>query len=640
MQGMSSEIRQQMGGLLYRLVEAAERQRKEWLSRGDMAMRYYRAADYSFDYKSIDDNLSFKARVSKTWEAFTLLIRHLNPVRPERNIVVLPQDYDDPLLMAKEPYTIKRLGVVNRYLNWSIKETDFTKQTRRTILDYLARGRGVMWTGVHPRTGIVSSFFDSVVNHLKDPDAQVEEDVKWSGRIRVMTRQQAARLYPESQSLINQLRSSAVRESDRDSDHRDSNTSDCVKLVEIWMLNGLQEYKGGAELAKQMGLASEKAKEMGESGTMPAIDGQQPMKYVIGYDDHVLIHAGPWELPWYMDSRWPCEELVSYDEGTVLTPMSPLHAAMGFQQAINWIVTLMIGRFRTTSRLLVAVKKQNGEGLSDDDMVRALLGNDIEALAVPFNNADGTGKLADYLETFNWDNNWITPSLAMLDAMERKFEEATGITKLLQYGEGQSQDRSAAATRLRERTAFARIDDMGDAVLDFHSQLGRKEAIALQYLKDRRHIAATLGQGAAKDYGFLADTSDPQELIQKGMTDLDQIMSAYTLEDILREAEFTIDVGTSPRQSRDDRIGALDRLTNQMLPTQIQSQDPEEKALAYDTIAALGRDIGLPVETIRRHEAYAERLRQLAAQPPPALPAEAVPDAEPIAGPGFTEGIA
>ena len=38
-----------------------------------------------------------------------------------------------------------------------------------------------------------------------------------------------------------------------------------------------------------------------------------------------------------------------------------LHAALGFQRAINWIVTLMIGRFRTTSRLLVVMKKKNGE---------------------------------------------------------------------------------------------------------------------------------------------------------------------------------------------------------------------------------------------------------------------------------------
>lgn len=596
------EVADITGRILRQQVRFASDRSREWRDSGDEIMRYYHARTYDFEYETLPKDAFFRAKVSKTWEAFAILAPFLNPPNPERTIAMAPETD----LAAQARYT-----VVERYLNWTLKESHFYKQSRRSTLDFIGRGRGVMWTGVHPRKDIVTTFYDSTLNLLIDSNARTEEDVLWKARVRVMPRFKAIERWPHAAETIKRLPKCAHRFGDTTStDGEDVDQSvECVKLYEMWLVAGVHQFHGGEDLLRALRSPGEQAGTIAREdlsareATKVAVDNS-PLKYVIS-EDGQLIDVGSWEVPWFTDGLWPCSEVVAYDDGSLQNPMSPLNAAIPFQRALNWLMTLMMGKYRVTSRLLLASMSQNGQQLSEKSMRKVMLGADIEALHIDVKGETRT--LRDFMDTFNWNNSWINEGMAFYQMLEQRFEEMSGISEFLQSGEGRTQDRSAAATNARQQAVFARPDDMRNQFKDWHSEIARKEAVALQFLKGRDHIGQAFGEVAAQQFGFLATP------------DLAAAPGAFTVGDIFREATYDVNVSEGQRTDRATQIEVLRDMQNQVFPTMLQSGLPAERALALTGIATLYEKLGLDPDLVGALRGYAQQLGQQPAAPPDAL---------------------
>ncbi len=83
------------------------------------------------------------------------------------------------------------------------------------------------------------------------------------------------------------------------------------------------------------------------------------------------------------------------------------------------------------------------------------------------------------------------------------------------------------------------------------------------------------------------------------------------------------------RRDIDTKIDALREMMNQTVPTQLQSIDPTERAMAYGTMAEFYHSIGVDKKLVYQQRQMGDQLRALGMQAQMAgLPAIAGPGAE------------
>jgi hypothetical protein len=369
---------------------------------------------------------------------------------------------------------------------------------------------------------------------------------------------------------------------------------------------------------------------MHETGKLEGVEGVKagelpvdnaPMKYVVG-ENGEFIGCGPWEAPLHEIGEFPCTVLDFYGNPDSIWPISPLEPGLGYQRAMNWIVTFMMGKFRYTSKTLLALKKQNGQGFKESDKDRILVGKDIEAIEVDIKG--DTRSLKDFMERFEWGSEWIGYGLEFLSAIESRFEMAVGLYRPLYTGEGQAQSRSAKDATFKEERSRSRLSDMGEAELAFQQKVSRKEAYLARYLIDRKDIARYLGPEAAEHWGFLArpEAQEPQFWVERflaqgydmmdaqGMA-IQQASNAVTIDSVVLENEFEIEGGSQQRRTITQQIDTLRELQNQAATTWAQSPNPMVQSLAFDASAALYKALQVDNQLVDKQKQVANDLWQM-----------------------------
>lgn len=602
-----SEVLDVMGKMLVDQHRAAKADMADFVAIGDEVMRYYSAKDYNFLYQDLPGDAFFRAKINKTFEAVAIMVPFFLPTLPHRQMH-FKRAVSDP---KRAHY-----DVVERYINWSVTESNYYQHTRRAARDLLTYGRGVMLTGIESRKELVTSRFVDVRNFFKDPSASVGGDENYVGITWELPRFQVIKMFPESAEIIKRLPTASVRQGDR---NRSDTSSDCVRFHEIWMNTGLHNFSGGSQLLRSLRHAQAESSPIGQPGVDQQVEpSNDPLRYAVS-EDGKLLHVGPWQAPYYVDNSWPVEWVEPYEgqDGAI----SPLEAGIGHQKAINWLVTLAMGRARHTFRTLMAVKTQNGQGLNADMIDRVMFGPDVEAISIDIKGE--TRSLKDFLEYFNPDDSWLNATIAFLNVLERKYEEATGLYSILFQGEGSHQDRSAAATQMKDRNSRHRIEDIREQVLNWQGRIARKEALATQFLKNRQDMAQIFGEEAGQAYGFLAPQGfDPQQraqqlmaaglipeqAVQQAMIEAEQ---AYTVNDVINEADYSIEPGSQLRRDINHKIDVLTRMQDNTLATMMQSHDPYDRAIAFDTSAELFQTIGGDDRLIDQYRQQADRLRMI-----------------------------
>jgi hypothetical protein len=528
------------GRICESLIEAAKADRKKFDDEGNEVGSYAYGKDTSeFDWKGFPGGKPmFEAKVAKMAQAVDIFGPYLYPANPTRKVT--PRGEVDQ-------FTAVRLKRLEDFLNYTPTETDLYTESMFTTNEAVVRGRGVMWTGLDRRRGLVHSVADSVDNLLKDPDVKTERDVNWKARKRFSPRWELAQRYPKMRDVIWGLSPDGNRKSDGKGS-RDVST-ELVSYQEMYCRVGLHHYKEGFELVDQ-----ERDQGMADDS---------PRKYVVS--GNKIIWSGPWDMPWFRDNDWPCTELDLRDSVNSLWPKSPLWTGICHQRALNWIYGVYMTRMAQSFRKIIGVLEgPDGVPLSLEDLDKALYGDgdqgNIQVVTIKWKGQEGV-QLKNIMQELvmtsgaqEFEQFW--------QVVGREFEEATGLYQVLHEGDVGRQMRSKAEVDLKQESSRTRINFYKERVEKFQSKLARKEAIAAMFLQPRDVLAKIWGPQAAMEFGTIMSAQDVEEQKQAALAGVPGADPyGIDFEKVFYEADYSIESGSmrtkTPEQAQDAMQGAM-----------------------------------------------------------------------------------
>jgi hypothetical protein len=567
------------GKILKALIDASIANKKTFTDDGEEIKAFgHRSNDQKiFSSLGIEADLWFRTTVAMTAQAIDLMCPMLYPANPYRCGKVRQNPFADP---AAQQLRAARNSLMESYLNYTPEETDLYGESVRGINQSQVYGAGVLWTGFNQRKGVVQSTYDSIDNLQVDPDATNWNNVNWVSRQWEKTRWKLLDENPKAAQVIAQLQPSKTSKS------QVGKQNDLIVVHEVFMRVGLHRYA--------------------ERGMLPAVDQNgQPIEYndaprvYLVSNDGKLISESNWPTPLFDDDMWPCEMLSYIEDEDSIWPISPLRAALPFQKALNWLYIFYLTKIRFCSRSLFAIMDHGNTDLTAE--VRQILENWNDLPFMSVRTSNDQLKIGDIFQQL--DLNPRTEDFERSHAIiKREFQEHSGLYDILHYGEGETQDRSATATQFKEKTSKTRINYRIDRVVKWQSKLARKEALCARFLHTPEEIDVILGQGAGEIWGRIMP---PEQVAGDPM--------AVDFQEWLRESDYTIVSTSMRRHDWDAKVDALKEMMNQTVPTQLQSADLNERAMAYDTMAEYYEAIGASSSLVDAQKTMAQQLRDQAA---------------------------
>ncbi len=644
-----SSVRRAFGGMAKQLWTDAITASEQWRRTGDELFKYGYTPGELFGYDNLPERASYGAKIAKTAEAMQQLGSRLAPLSAITRL--LRPRSADPALLA-------RTQARSEFLNYTPTQTRFLQQRRQAVNDALCWGGGCLWTGLDARTNLPQSIWQPRTRTLLDAGAKMYEDVRCIFQKRIRARAEVIREYPTAADVLMKLKPyDAVDE--RDESRNKIQDKDRICYYDCYFNHGISQYSGGAEAFAQATGAGSVGTEKEQQDQI--INGKDDPVFCCVTEDGEMFWTGEWPIKFYLMPRdpWP---VTFYDlyTGTVPTrPHSPLEAGIGIQRAINHITKLMMANAKVSFRATFATRKQNGKGLTLQAKDRVMNGADINVIEVDFGAVtDGKLSIKDFIEKIEWPKDFIAPGIQWLEYLNRIYEQLTPLSQFLNSGQGNVQDRSAAATQVRDRNTMNRVNDLTDMVTEADNTCARKETFLAAGKLTAEDVAKSCPV-AAQNWGILATEeaknpaywiprimigpqfdeieqkmpdqaaalakqandslqyADPQ-IVQQVMQMAQQKASqSYTLEETIYQTSFEIDVSSSRRKDVDQALESLDVDANSIIPLQLQSGDPRQMAIAYDTMALRAKLQGQDAQLVASYKKMAEDFRAQAAMPPP-----------------------
>ena len=594
-----TEWEHKVGKICEDLVNAAKKDRQKFDSTFDEVKLYAHKGEEANYYKTLglESELWFRATVSKTAQALDLMCPYLYPSNPTRTGSIRDCEMLDPAL---RDLRIKRNYLMTKYLNYTPIKTDLFNESMRAVNQCMVSGGGYLFTGFNERNGLVCSSWADTRTIYLDPDAHTWNDAKVLIRMWEKPRWEMAAIFPKKAEMIAALEASGSKKSG-------GKNSEMVRYYEIYLLVGIHHYAMG-DLVRG-----------NDAMGMPIQNDDTPKKYYVTDNGRFLAET-KWEAPFFLDRSWPwpVSPLTFIDDDESMYPISPLKAGLGHQRALNWLYIFFLTKVRFCSRSMLAVMDPRGE-LSEDDLASVFeMDKDYPLIKIKGALAgDGDKKIGEILQELNFD-----PRIDMFEKahaiIKREYEESTGVYDVLHYGESDRQDRSAEATKLKEKSSHTRLDYRKDLVEKWQSKAARREAMVARFLHTPEQINVILGQGLGDLWGQImppeavqAQTQQmaQQQQMQQQMPPMpgEQPMAPpmaqqpppgvdYT--EWVNETDYTIESGSMRRKDIQDKIDSLKEVITTAATAQIQSQDPAEKAVGYQAFAEYYEAIGASTETV------------------------------------------
>lgn len=602
-------------------IRAAKKARETFMQVGDEVNKYAYGQEDEIDPQT-QGVVPFKAKIAKTAQAVEIFVPELYQANPQRRVIPKPW-------LSQDQAAKDRAALMEDYLNYTPEETNLCEEMRLSVQEAVVYGRGIAWTGWDPKKRLVTTVFDSVKNYLVDADAKKCGEAYWKARKRIKPRWYLLEMLPDAAEKLRRIETSGARPSDsgRASDY----STDMICYWECWYTIGLSRYRDGGGLMESV-----------DDNTLSADDGAK--KYIIT-DDGILLGEEPWEVRYDLDRLWPCEELDMRDVPGEVWPASVLATGLPHQKALNWMYRLFLAKARVSVRTLLAVLRENGIGLEEEEVTKALYGDNlIEALALNVNGAEGK-KIGDFLQVLEIPLG-VDDFEKFVAIVGKEFEQATGLYEILYYGDTARQIRSAAEVEMKDRNSRSRLVDMRDRVQRFATKIARKEAMAARFLHSDEDMTKLFGPSAGQAWGFLMPSQDDethtqeQALLAQGappkiaariaklqaeqITQARQAQGGLVYEDILMETQFSIESGSMRRKDFDQRVDAANEAMNQLVPTLLQSG---AQLPAVAIMVEWAQANGMGDDVIASLKAFRD---QLMAPPPPMMG----PPGAPAPGPG------
>lgn len=601
--------------ILMQLVSMAKEERKSFLKDGDEINQFFNNRDDK-TAGHLDDIVPHKPQMSKSGQFVSVIGAYLYEQNPTRRAE--PRSWSGPQANA-------RAKAMEAYLNYVPRETNLKIHCKRAITQGCIYGKGVVWVGWDEEKNIVTAIFDTVQNHLVDPDARYREECNWKARIRRKPRWWLCKQYPDAEKEIKSANPVGKSKSSKGVDY----STETVEVYEMYFRVGLHNYEGGEELL-----------EKDDDGDSYGDD--TPMKYVITSDGH-LIHEGPWEVPLYRKQLWPCVELDFYEIPGQYYPKSPIKDGLSQLRNMNWHYRHMMARVRQAARGFIAILAQQGVSVDGDSLDKLL---DItptpdgifDILRINATGLMENAKLADILQQFKLDSN-LAEFQAAIAFEEQEFAKATGLYNILFQGQPETQMRSAAEVQFRERTARSRIEDMQKSVETWSDEISTVQALYARFLGEpEEDFAPIIGPELAQAIGTLVPPieEEAQRFASEAMAqgappkialDLGQMQAeeqdmmlraqgGITFDEWLAEADYTVAGGSTRRKDVDEEKEVYGEAANQLEPALFKSGMPPLQIVALRIARQRFEVYGAPQDLLQAIDAAAEVLASIPMMPP------------------------
>lgn len=605
------------------MLTAADEGAKEFRCEANEIFDYAHESDTKKDYQHWDVDKQFRCNVLMPAQYVDIFGAHLYQDNP--TFKVQRTEWSNPQSAA-------RAEAAEQWLNYIPRENDMEDELRPSVRDSLLAGMGCIWHGLTRKPGVTANVYGAWDETLLDPNARMMNDCAYIIRKRFKPKWWLQKRYPRKAATIQKLEGRSRPTDVIGGD--DSNTGTGIVFYEFYLKHGIHNFANSAL-------------------SIQAISGKQPddaIKFVIadgGGGPHHLLYEGPWETPYWRDGTWPCSILSYINRRNSPYPVSPLKAALPWIKALNWAVTITLIQDRWSAKRLIASVKSGGFGLSEEAVRKALRfdGQAVSVIEAAFEDIDeGAADVRKYLQDVSFSSD-MDERMRTISFLKQQVEDHSGLTAFLTSGQPETQDRSAEASRNRRDMAFTRIGDMRSRMEKWLSDIGRKHYItAVAHYDPQEDIAPLIGPQHASAFPMLVDEGEREQammmaqqnpmdemLMQKAMA----LSEGVTIDEVLRETQFTVESGSTQRVTPEQEISSLTEFTNQTGPAMLQSPDPMERALAFDAYAEYYKAAKLNPALVEKFQAHAEQLRQQAmlmqqqqqqaAMMPPQMPQEGAP---------------
>lgn len=527
-------------------VDRARKAKKKFQDVADECMRFFDGpagfmwdADYKGKVWSKDlDNMapSFRMTVNKVFELVSLfgpVLYHRNPVRrvtPRQYIQAPPQFLGinlDPMsgmpldqMAAMQMQMIQqqsqmeqmttnlRAQLLETYLNYTPNELNLASHFQRAITEALIKGRGVVWVEPHfpPESDrmMVGSFYDTVDNLLIDPDAEELEDARYVIKECCHQVWEVEKEYNLPPGLIKGNMESGTSQGESVGDRTAKSKrsgglkNDMLRYYKVWSKMGIG--------ARSTDLSDEKRAQLDIFGDycylVVAKDIPFPLnmppEFLETAQDEELLSACAWPVPFWRDGGWPFSEVDFYQKPRSVWPISPVSPGLGELKFINWCMSFLANRIRTSCRDFIGVAKGAAEEIKktiqhggdftmlEVEAVHGSINNVVSFLQHPQVNHD------------IWD---------ILTAVMQMFDKRVGLSELL-YGMQNTQARSATEMRVKQEQISVRPDYMASCVENAATKSARLEALAARWYVEPQDTVHILGQQGAMLWQQLVMSSD------------------------------------------------------------------------------------------------------------------------------------
>ena len=476
-----------------------------------------------------------------------------NPMDPNVQMFAMQNQMQ---LAEADNVRMARASLMETALNYTPNELGMASNMRSGVDDALLKGMGVWWTEIQEQPGrgkLVGSFYDSVDNLVLDPDATRLSEIQWCARRCVHPVWQVERDYGLPAGYLKgkgNLESLASQGETVDNEtHKYFRmTGQSNDLLVYWKvyskmglgdrLTGMQdELKGVFDefgdncflavaegLEHPLNLPTDLVKQAaGVTPTMIDNMGQPIDAYQIAFE------SVQWPIPFHIDGGWPFTPLAFHWHPNQLYPVSPLRPGLAEIKFLNWAMSFLATKVRTTCRDFVAILK----AAENDLRTKFLEGRDLTILDIPNDLGEDIHKIVQFLQhpPLNMD------LYKLIEWVFQQFYRRVGLSDAM-YAAQATQERSATAASNTANFAQIRPADMAQCVDVSQTELARKEAFGLYWVCEGQDLAPILGPNAGM-WDALIRSQDP-----------------YT---IAREYDYRIEAGSSRRPNKDMKIGQMNQ---------------------------------------------------------------------------------
>ena len=446
------------------MIRLAKEEKKDYTAAAMMVSDYL-GPDHSrlFDDEMLKTTfMDFKGSGAVTVPKIAQMRNTLGPrlyqTKPVRTIT--PRT-DDGVMMALAK-------VLSEYLNYTVRETNFKKQLRKSIDDSLIRGRGILVQDFEPIREVVTSHYVSSMDFVFDPDFDDVEEAKWVAFRKCEPLWETKRRVPEKWRLkdLEPKKTSTGTHAELDETGKKAKQAYSSEQVEYWVV--LSKMGSGFR-------GMEKASRRDDSKDFVRLE--------IVLDHHAPISEGPWDVPFYLDKDWPISVLDMIDPLDEQWPHSIAGQVLGQQEAIDLLSSLRLSSCKNRDRVVVFGDKSI-MGKAELMQFRHGTQADFIGLDLPPGRT-----LADAIVIADFGTG-SSESVLEREFHTQQIEQTTGVTDVVHGGqEPGAKERSATASSIRADAANVRINDLRDRVETFHSDAARKEAMIARLLLDAEDVS-------------------------------------------------------------------------------------------------------------------------------------------------------